>query len=58
MEGEQFTEEEIQRLKELAKNLEATSRVSRIIKTTLLWVSSVIIAYLVIWENLLKGFWK
>lgn len=55
----QFTDEEIAQLKEFAQNMSAYGRVSRGIRSGLIWVASGIAAWWVVWENFLKHFfWK
>lgn len=54
-----LTDEEILRLKELAKDLEAYGRVGRKIRAGIIWAASGIVAWWVVWENILKHiFWR
>lgn len=56
---EDFTKEEIERLKELAQDLNAYGRTMRKVRAGLIWLSSFVIAYLALWEGLVKHFiWK
>jgi len=50
----QLNEEEIKTLKELAENLQASSRIGRFIKSNLIWLASLIAAGSLIWEFFLK----
>jgi hypothetical protein len=50
----QLNEEEIKTLKELAEDLQASSRVGRFIKSGLIWLASSIAAGSLIWEFFLK----
>lgn len=51
---EQFTPEEIKRLKELADSMQAWSKVGTGFRTGLLWLSTSIVAAWVIWEQFLS----
>lgn len=53
-ENEPLTEEEIKTLKEFAKNIQASGRVAAFLKMGLIWISSIVVAWLVIWENGIK----
>lgn len=50
----QLSEEEIKTLKELAQNLQASSRIGRILKSGLIWLASSIAAGSLVWEFFLK----
>lgn len=50
----QLNEEEIKTLKELAQNLQASSRVGRVAKGALIWLASAIAAGSLIWEFFLR----
>lgn len=50
---EPLSEEETKALKELAKNLMAMGRVKRVVTTTLLWFSGIVVAAFVIWDKFL-----
>lgn len=50
----ELNEEEIKTLKELAQNLQASSRIGRLVKSGLIWLASSIAAGSLIWEVFLK----
>lgn len=51
---EEFTEEERERLKKFAQDMNAWGRVGGTIRGALLWAGGGIAAYIIIWENILK----
>lgn len=53
MEEEPLTNNEVKALKELAQNLMAMGRVERVITTSLLWFSGILVAGFVIWDKFL-----
>ena len=50
-----FTEEEKKLLKEIAQNLAAGSRLSKILKSMIVYFASIIGGGYVVWEFLLRG---
>jgi hypothetical protein len=50
---EELSEDEKKALKELAQNFMAMSRVGRIFKTGLLWLSGILVASWIVWDKFL-----
>lgn len=51
----ELTEEEIQTLKEVARNIQAGGRISRVLKTVLLWAAGVVTSWVLLWEFIIKN---